>query len=169
MAQRILLSVVLLLAQALVFNHIGFLGYGTPMVCTYILLGWGLLIGRTTLLLWGFVLGVLQDMFAGTPGQNAVALTLVALLQPFILRLLASGDFLSDETGPAPSAAVLGWRTFMVYSLCLVFVQQLVVYALEYFSFAQPAELSLHILCGTICSWACCLVFEGVRRPSKDQ
>lgn len=168
MLGRIILSIVLLLGQALLFNHIRFEGYGLPMVCVYVIVIRSLGTSRIELLLWAFVMGVLQDMFAGTPGQNAASLTLVALVQPWVLKMCASGDFLSDELAPAPSARSLGWRTFAGYAFVLVLIQQAVVYLLDYFGFEQPIELGLHILAGTVCSLLCLLAFEGLRRPARD-
>lgn len=169
MAGRIVLSVTLLVAQALLFNHVGFESYGTPMVCVYVLLIRNLQTSRTELLLWGFLMGLCQDSFANTPGMNAAGLTLIGLMQPVLLKLFASGDFLNDETGISPSVRSLGWRAFMLYSFACVFLQQTVYYLLEYFSFADMPQIGLHVLAGAACSWLCILAFEGVRRPYRGE
>ena len=87
----------LVLVQVLVFNHIHVAGYATPFIYIYFLLMLNLDTKRNTLLLAGFLLGLVIDMFANTPGMNAAATTLLAFLRPWLLSLFVPRDNTDDR------------------------------------------------------------------------
>ena len=73
---RIVWFVMLLLLQALVFNHVHIFGYATPMPYIYFLLILPSVTPRWLYVLLGFLLGLSVDLFTNTPGMAAGALCL---------------------------------------------------------------------------------------------
>ena len=79
---RLLWAFILLVFQGLVFNHIHFFGYATPVIYVYILCLQPLNTSRYAWLLWGFAVGLGADFFSETPGLGAASMTLTALCAP---------------------------------------------------------------------------------------
>lgn len=167
--KRLLLVVLFLMMQVLVFNHVQILGYATPMICVYFILMFPLDAARWEILLWGFAIGLLQDIFSNTPGMNAASLTLVAMLQPTLLKIFATKDFIENEYAPVPSAKSMNWAPFARYVAAAVVLQQIVFYLLEAFSFFNPKELAINIVSGSLMSFLIIMAMEGVRMGGKKK
>lgn len=144
--RRIGLLLLLLAMQVLVFNHVHILGYATPLVCVYFILTFRLGTERWVKLLWGFGIGLVQDMFSNTPGMMAATLTLVAFMQPGLLTLLGGIDKDDEqEDDIAPSIAKLGMLPFLRYVFVGVLLQCAVFYLLENFSFLSLRNTLINI------------------------
>lgn len=130
--KAILLSLVLCLAQALVFNHIHLLGVATPLLHTLAVLRFRRGTPRWLLLVWAFLMGLVIDVFENTPGVTAASLTLLALLQPMLLELFVPRDSVDDLR---PSVATLGWAKQCYFSALLLLVYTVVFFTLEMFTF----------------------------------
>ena len=94
--KRLLLFVVLLLVQVLVLNHIHLFDYATPLLYIYFVISFNRNYPKWAILVWSFLLGLSIDIFANTPGVAASSMTLLGLLQPYVLELFMQRD--SDET-----------------------------------------------------------------------
>jgi hypothetical protein len=167
--KRLLLMALFLMLQVLVFNHVQILGYATPLICIYVILLFPLNTPRWQILLWGFTLGLLDDIFSNTPGMNAASLTLVAMLQPILLKIFGTKDFVENEDSPEPSGKTMNWSHFMRYVAVAVFINQVSFYLLEAFSFFNPMELAINIASGTVMSFLIILAIEGVRLGGKKK
>ena len=93
---EVLLFAVLILLQVLVFNQISIFGLATPFLYIYFLLK--LPVGRNVfyVIIMGFLMGFIIDIFLNTPGINAAASTIIATLRQPLLRL-----FFTKEIGRA--------------------------------------------------------------------
>jgi len=120
------------LVQALVLNHIHLLGYATPLLYVDFALTFRRGTPRWSILVWCFALGLCIDMFSNTPGVAAGAMTLIGLLQPYLLEPFVPRDSADDLI---PSMRTLGIGKFITFALLLVFIYCLVFFALEAFSF----------------------------------
>lgn len=132
LAKGILLSLLLCLAQALVFNHIHLLGVATPLVCVYFVICFYRGATRWLTILWAFLMGLLIDMFENTPGMTAASLTLVAFLQPMLLELFVSRE---SADGLMPGIATFGFAKFCYFTALLLLIYTLVFFSLEMFSY----------------------------------
>lgn len=130
--RRALVFVVLVLVQALVFNHIHLFGYATVLLYVYFVIILPRNYPRWATLLWSFALGLCVDMFTNTPGMAAASLTLVGFLQPYLLEL-----FIPREAPENLKSAMstLGFTKFLTLSSMLVLVHCLVFFTIESFSF----------------------------------
>ncbi|MBO7259905.1 MAG: rod shape-determining protein MreD [Bacteroidaceae bacterium] len=86
-------QIILLVAlQVLIFNKINLFGYVTPLLYIWVTVKIENSYSRSAILLFSFFTGLAIDMFTGTPGVNAAAITLLAFLQPYILKLFVLYD-----------------------------------------------------------------------------
>lgn len=116
---RLLRLVVLLLAQMLIFNQVHLLGYITPLVIGYMLVCFHRSTPHVPLLLWGFATGLLFDMVSNTAGMGAASCTLVAMVQPSLLRFFTPRNA-GEEFTPTLQALGLWHYTFYVFLLMLI-------------------------------------------------
>lgn len=151
----------LVLLQVLILNNIHIAGYATPFFYVYFLLKFATGTSRVELMLWGFTLGFIIDVFSNTPGMNAAATTLMAFSRPSILRLFTPRDLLDSIV---PSYKTLGFYSFLKYALVAVFVQHLALISLEFFSFTSLPLLLLRVGASTLLTFICIMAVEGIRR-----
>ena len=130
--QRLLIFVVLVLAQGLVLNRIQLFHCATPLLYTYFIIIFPLNYPKWAMLVWGFLLGLSIDMFSNTPGLAAASTTFIAALQPYLLQLFIPRDA-GDHV--RSSAATLGFSQFATLATIMVTLFCLVFFALEAFNF----------------------------------
>ena len=152
---------VLALAQVLVFNHIRLFGYAIPLLYVYFAIAIPRNYPRWATLLWCFALGLTVDLFSNTPGAAAASMTLMGLLQPYLLEL-----FVQREAAPSlrPSAKTLGWTKFVAMASTLTFVHCLVFFSLEMFTFVDLVTWALCIVGSTLLTMILLMALESVRK-----
>lgn len=159
--RRAIHFVVLCLAQALVFNHVHLFGYAMALLYVYFVVIFPRNYPRWAILLWSFALGLSVDIFANTPGMAAASLTLVGFLQPYLLELFLPRDAVDNIKS---SVASLGFTKFLTLASILVFVQCLVFFTIESFSFFNWQEWALTVVGSTILTLVLLLTVESIRR-----
>lgn len=157
----ILLSLVLCMAQALVFNHIHLLGVATPLICVYFVISFRRGMPRWALLVWAFLMGLLIDMFENTPGVTSASLTLVALLQPMLLELFVSRDALDNLR---PGIGAFGFAKFCYFTALLLSVYVVVFFSLEMFTFFNWLYWLECIGGSWLITFIFILVFESIKK-----
>lgn len=150
----------LVLLQVLILNNIHIAGYATPFLYVYLILKFETSISRNELMIWGFVLGLLVDIFSNTPGMNAAATVLVAFLRPLLLRLFTPRDTFDTIT---PSFKSMGNIPFLKYLVSAIFIHVLVLLAIESFSFPNMALLLLRVVLCAFLTVVCIIALECIR------
>jgi rod shape-determining protein MreD len=130
--KNILSFVVLLLAQALVLNHIHLFGCATPLLYVYMILLFRRDYPRWGVLVWSFVMGLCIDIFSNTPGVATASMTFIGLLQPYLLSHFVTRDSPDDLQ---PTMRSLGMAKFIYYTLILVFLYCILFFTIETFNF----------------------------------
>ncbi len=153
--------ITLLAVQALILNHIMLWGCATPFLYVWLLLRFRYGYPRWGLLLWAFALGLCNDVFTNTPGVGAATCTLMAYLQPMLLRLFITRDDIGDA---APSGLVLGRSAFVFYVLLFVFLYTLLFFALEQFSFFNWQQWLLNTVASTLLTSLLIIAIDGVAK-----
>ncbi len=153
-----------LIFQVLVFNNIHLFGYITPLVIGYMLVCFHHNTSRTGLLVWGFVTGILFDIFSNTAGMASAACTLMAMLQPTILNLFAPRDASEDFT---PSFLSMGFFNYLTYVLILMFLLHGVFYLLDAFTLVEWSLTIMAIFGGTILTTLIIIFIELLVRSKK--
>jgi rod shape-determining protein MreD len=133
--QIILQFVVLVLLQLLLFNNIRFSGFINPYVYVlfFILLPFDF--SSSLMLALGLVMGLILDLFMGTPGVHSLATVLIAFVRPGVLNLIAPHDGYDLNTLPRVSQMGLIW--FIKYAAIIIVIHHLVLFYAEVFSFSH--------------------------------
>lgn len=159
--QHILWMVGLVLLQAVFFNHIHIGGYATPFIYIWFILILNKNINRNILLLWGFCIGLLVDIFSNTLGMHAAATTLLAYMRPLILSFFVSRDISDDFS---PGRRTMGIGRFSGYVSIGVLLHHIVLLSLDAFSFFYWDILLAKIFSCALLTVLCILFLECMRK-----
>lgn len=130
--KRIALFFVLCVVQILFLNHIRLFNIATPMLYIFFIITFHRNTPKWALLLWSFALGLAIDVFSNTPGLASGSMTLIGIIQPYLLELFVPRDSIDDLE---ISTTTLGFGKYLTFSSILTIIYCLVFFALEAFSF----------------------------------
>ena len=156
--------IVVLLLQALILNNVHIEGYATPYLFIYFILKQPSSIGRNSLMVWAFLLGMGVDMFSDTPGIHTAALTLLAFLRPSLLRLWEQRE---DNEVFVPSSLTMGTWVYMRYNLISTLLFTTVLLCIDTFSFVNWQWLLLRIGTGVLSTLVCIYCAESINKNMK--
>ncbi|MCC8070449.1 MAG: rod shape-determining protein MreD [Bacteroidales bacterium] len=146
--QFILLTLILVLAQVIVFNHVCLFNVAVPFAFIYILLRLPVTLSINWVLTIGFFLGLVVDIFSDTQGMNALACTILAALRRSALRLYFPRE--EDLTDPCPSIHSLGFGIYLKYAVTATLIFCILIFLIASFSLFNPLMLLLRIVCSTL-------------------
>ena len=152
--------VVLLVVQVLVLNHVWLLNVATPLLYVYFAITFPRNSEKGDVLVWCFLLGLLIDIFSNTPGLAASALTLIGMIQVYLVELFIPRD---SAENIEVSAATLGWGKFTTLSGILTLIYCLLFFLLEAFNFFDWQLWLLRTLCSAALSLVMMLAIESIR------
>lgn len=155
------IALLILLLQVVVLNNIHLFGCATPLMIVYVLLLFPRSTPRWVVMLEGFIIGLICDMFTDTPGVGAASMTLVAFIQPVYLQLFFSRETPDDLQ---PSIKNLGIVKYLGYSIVLVFLFIVVYFSLEEFAFFHWQQWAIYILGSTILTYLLIITIESLRK-----
>ena len=130
--RRLSVFIILCLAQALVLNRIHLFDCAIPLLYVYFAIIFPRNYPKWAILLWCFFMGVIVDAFSNTPGVASASLTLVGVLQPYLLELFLPRDF---DFNVKSSVSTLGFGNFASRAAFLVSIYCLMFFLLEQYSF----------------------------------
>lgn len=162
--QRLTRLFVLLLFQVLVFNQVHLLGYITPLVMGYMIVCFHQGTSRSSVLMWGFITGLLFDVFSNTAGMAAASCTLIAMLQPPLLSIFIPRDAAEEFT---PSFHTLGFWKYLLYVLLLMLILHGAFYLLDAFTLANWQLTLLSIGGGAVLTTLLIFFIELLVRSRK--
>ncbi|MBP9151492.1 MAG: hypothetical protein KBF73_04340 [Flavobacteriales bacterium] len=145
--------ILLCLFQVLIFNNLNLGGFLNPFPYIYLILILPISIGRIPLLIIGFSLGLVVDVFSNTGGIHAAATTLVAFYRPLYLKAQAPRE--GYESMALPHLKTFGFSWFIPYAILIVVLHHSVLFYLEIFRFVE----FFHTLLKVILSSALTLFF----------
>ena len=156
--QIIVQFVVVLLLQLLLFNNIRFSGFINPYVYVlfFILLPFDF--SKTLMLVLALVMGLILDLFMGTPGVHSLATVLIAFIRPGVLNLIAPHDGYNLNVLPRVSQMGLIW--FVKYVAIMVLIHHLVFFYAEVFSFSHFFFTLLKVLLSSVFTFAVILLSQ---------
>ena len=157
---RVIMFVVLLLVQVLILNRVWIFNVATPLLYVYFVVSFPRNSAKGEVLAWSFALGLMVDLFSNTPGMASGTMTLVALLQPYLLELYVPRD--SAENLEVTSAT-LGRSKFLTFSTILTLLYWLVFFILEAFNFFEWQLWLLRAVCSTVLTMVLMLAIDSVR------
>ncbi len=152
--------ILLVLLQALVFNHVHIFGYATPMPYVFFLLILPSDTPRWASVALAFALGLCVDLFTNTPGLAASSLCLIGLIAPLLRNVFAPKD---SSDSYVPSHKTMEWSGFTKYAFFNVLVYCLVFFSLEAFSFFDWQVLLINIAGSTLLTTLFVIAMELIR------
>ena len=162
--KRLFWALILLAAQVLILDQVHPWGYGAPLICSLIVITLPMGTSRSAALLWGFCVGFVADIFAGTAGISSAALTFIALIQPPLLGLMAPRD---SEEELHPSFSTMGRWNYLQFIALLLLLHHLVYFALEGFSYFHIIDIAISMGVSYAASLLLIILIEHVRNPQK--
>ena len=85
-----ILFVVLVLAQAIMFNNICLFNLAVPFFFIYFIIRLPITLSESWALTFSFLAGLIVDIFANTQGMNALACTILSVMRKPVLHLYFS-------------------------------------------------------------------------------
>lgn len=129
----------LVLVQVLVCNNIMLFDVAMAFVFIYVIIRLPMDFNINLLLTCAFLSGLAVDMFADTPGVNALSCTLLAMLKkPMLYAYITRDDRTKDIV---PSLTTLGFAVYGKYLFSMSTVYCLLAFTIEYFNFADVKEI----------------------------
>ncbi len=159
--RRLIVCIITCLLQVLVFNRIWLFDMAMPLMVVYFIIALPRGYPRWGALLWSFFLGLAVDMFRNTPGVTAAALTIVGMVQPYLIELFLPRDAEPDIKSSARSLGV--WH-FLNLAGILVLIFCLVFFALEFFTFAAWLWCLQCAGASALLTLALIMAFETIRK-----
>ncbi|MCF0214182.1 MAG: rod shape-determining protein MreD [Muribaculaceae bacterium] len=164
----VVLTLVLLLAQVVVFNHMCLFNVAVPMVFIFALIKMPVSINVNWLMTIGFFMGLFVDVFADTYGMNSLSMTLLSVLRRPVMSLyLPRGEELPDDT--MPSIKVFGVGTFVKYITTLTLLFCTIVFVIEAFSLLNFWLLIARIIFSTVLSVVIMLAIESLFKGQSEK
>ena len=129
--QFILLFLALMVLQ-LVCNKIVLWGIAMPVVFIYLILRLPVNLHDGWVLTIAFFTGLLLDIFSNTPGMNALACTIMAMMRRPVFNLFVSRE--NDMNIPIPSVDSMGVGDYFKYMATLVTLYCVLIFMIQAFS-----------------------------------
>lgn len=147
----------LALLQVLFLNRINLFGYVTPLFYIWMIARFDSSMPRYASLLWAFFLGLIIDLFSGTPGLNAATATFLAMCQPGMMKLFVTLD---RHDVFFPSSTSMGGRPFAGYVLLITLLHHTLYYILRSIPLGDWQVLALKVVFSSLLTFAIMLVVE---------
>ena len=157
---RIVGILLVFLLQVLVCNRIVFWQCATPFVIIYLLLKMPSGVSPYSALTFAFFLGIVTDMFTNTPGLYALALVTAAFVHHYLINAIQYRD--RGEESFTPSAAMLGWQGYTIYTTVLTLIFCTVLFCIDSLSFFEPSQLLMRIVGSTVLTTLILLAVEWI-------
>lgn len=125
--------VLLVLVQALVLNHINFLGYINPFIYILFIILYPVKNNRMLFIFISFLLGLSVDMFSDSGGIHAAASVTLAFIRPAILKSVF-GALYEHQTIKFSQTA---FNQLIVYIFLMTAIHHLIMFSLEIFNISQ--------------------------------
>lgn len=140
----ILLFIVLVAAQAVIFNNLVLFNSAVALVFLFMLVEMPVSVSVNAMMIVGFLLGLSVDIFQDTPGLNAMACTIMSFIRKPIFHLYVPRD--EDLSDRRLSIKTLGLAVYLKYMLTFVVLYCAIYFSLEAFSYFDFQRLAMRVL-----------------------
>lgn len=158
-----LLFILLILVQVMLLSRIALFGMATPVLYIYFLLKLPLGRNRFYVIISGFLLGLIIDIFLNTPGMNAAATTMVATFRRPIMNLfferVEHDEFIPGiYTVPGP---------FVRFTVFTVLLHLTLLFFIESFTLFNLTNTLLRIVTSSLISVILILALDSLMYKKK--
>ena len=126
--------VVLVFIQVFLLKNITLYNLATPYLYILFILLLPFETPNALLFALAFIMGLTIDAFYDTPGLNAAACVLLALVRILFISITVQKEGFDNE--PEPTLSIMGFRWFLTYSLVLTLFHHFFLFNLEVFRFS---------------------------------
>lgn len=135
----IFLFVILVLIQVLLMNHIVLFNCAVCFIFIYFLIKVPISISTNWLLTLGFFLGLTVDVLSDSPGLNALACTVLAVLKRPMFFAYEQHD--DKKRNISPSLGTMGFFSYCKYLITLTTLYCLIVFFVEFINFTDVIDI----------------------------
>ena len=153
---NILRFFVLILAQALIFNNINFLGYINPYPYLLFILVFPVNSDRSVFIFLSFMLGLFLDIFSDSGGIHAAACVTIAFIRPPILKFVFGMVY--EHQNIKFNTTEFGNR--IIYFTFLILIHHLLLFSLEIFNFSNILLILKKTLFSSVFTLILCILFS---------
>jgi len=154
----------LLLLQSFLLNNINFFGFINPNIYLLFIIVYRLDGNSTTLIILGFVLGLLIDLLTQGSGGHTIASLTIAFLRPFIVRFSFGVNY--DLPMGMIKGSPLSQR--LIYLLLMILVHHLVLYSIIYFSLDNTLTILKNTLFTSLFTFVLVYTSLGLFKEKND-
>jgi len=157
----------LLLLQVAVFKQFmpdwGHASYFHAMIYPAFIMNLPFRINKITVILLGFLFGILLDFFYSSPGVHASACVFTAFIRPTVLNITKPQS--EYDILHSPTIAHYGFVWFATYSAIMLFVHLLFYFSVEAFTFVYIGQILLKTFASFIVSYLLIILFQFIINP----
>lgn len=161
----ILLFVVLVVAQAVIFNNLVLFNSAVALVFLYMIVELPATVNVNVMMIVGFLLGLTVDIFQDTPGLNAMACTIVSFMRRPILHLYLPRD--EDISDRRLSIRTLGTAVYLKYMITMVLIYCTIYFTIEAFSYFDVQRLGLRIILSSLFTFVVLYAIDSLTNTSS--
>ena len=159
--RHILSLVIVLLLQMLVFNNLHFLGICHPYIYILFLIALPIRIPQWIELLIGFGVGLIVDMFCGSPGVHTAACSFLAYLRPiFIRRTIQDAERISMTI----DGLSIGFNEYVKLVVLYTILHHTLVFLIEAWNLAHFWLLLAKIIVSSLFTIALLLFYDRIKQ-----
>lgn len=159
--------VVLVVVQAVIFNHVVLYGMAMPFVFIYFIVKLPVNMAAARVIFLSFLIGTVMDCFQDTPGLCGLACTCLGAIRRPMLRLLIPRD--DDIIHTAPSIRTFGLGVFTRYVMAMSLIFCALAYTIEAFAFFGITTLLLRIGASTLLTALLLIATDSLSRSSVSE
>ena len=153
--------IIVLLLQMLVFNNLHFLGICHPYIYILFLIALPIRIPQWIELLIGFGVGLIVDMFCGSPGVHTAACSFLAYLRPiFIRRTIQDAERISMTI----DGLSIGFNEYVKLVVLYTILHHTLVFLIEAWSLAHFWLLLAKIIVSSLFTIALLLFYDRIKQ-----
>ena len=161
------LSIILIILQACVLNHVCLFGYAVAFAFIYIILALPPTTSLNLLLTIGFLCGLAVDVFTDTLGVNTISCTVLSALKNPVFKLYSPKS--DDISSQIISTKSIGLSAFSKYAVSISLIYCVLVFILESYYSIDILKMICSIICSTLFTFIIILAINFLNTPHEKR
>jgi hypothetical protein len=135
--------------QVLIFSQVQLSGFFNPYIYILFIILLPLSTPRYAVLILGFLLGLVIDVFSNSLGIHSAATVFIAYLRPLVIRVISNRE---DDKNDYPGLHQNKLSWFISYVAIMVLLHHFVLFYLEVYTFANFFNTLLRVILSSLFS-----------------
>lgn len=163
----VMMFFILIVAQAVVFNHICLFGCAVPLVFIYLIIKLPTNLSVNWAMTIGFLLGLMVDIFSDTQGMNALCCTLLSTFRRPVLHLYVPRD--DDMTDHEPSSRSMGRTAFLKYEFSMSLIYCMMFFMVGSMTFFGFGRTLLKIVGSSLLTFIFIMIIDSLTNRRREK